>query len=350
MSQSSTQSRKRDFASSTARSSGARKTKSTTPYSPEFEQKLADRGVFPVGYRFADGRRSPKPNNIQELMDALSRRRSSLSSTAFSEEAFEEFRDNDVRASESAAMADLLPVIAGPKDKDYNPNGEVPFLRLEKFDPDISVPKPDRYYGAMPAQIDGSVRSDLTNYIIPSNRTNLPAAPNFFVEMKGISGRGNIAALQAMYDGAVGAKGILHLQNYGNAVPVHDANAYTITVTYCNSTLKIYATHPRESERGGETEYFMTELKAYGMTSDPETFRKGAAAYRNAREWAQEQRDNFITNANAAALRMSADRVSVSRTEVTADASSTAAGGSFVSETSADELASDTHTVKRRRA
>lgn len=246
-------------------------------------------------------------------------------------------------------MADLLPVIAGPKDKDYNPAGDVPFLRIEKFDPDISAPKPDRYYGAMPAQIDGSVRSDLTNYIIPSNRTNLPVAPNFLVEWKSSSGKEDIAARQAMYDGAVGAQGILHLQNYGNAMLVHDGNAYTITITYCSRTLMIYATHPRESATGG-TEYYMSLLNGYFMRGDSETFRNGAAAYRNAREWAQEQRDNFITNANAAALRMSADRVSVSQTEVTADASSTAAGGSFVSETSADELASDTHTVKRRRA
>lgn len=350
MSKSSTQSRKRDFASSTAKSSGTGK-KNISSYGPEFEQKLIDRGVFPIMYRLADGRDPPEPNNAQELMNALSRRRSSLSSTAFSKEAFREFRRNDARASsESAAMADLLPAIAGPKDKDYNPTGNVSFLRLEKFDPDISVPEPDRYYGAMPAQIDGSVRSDLTNYIIPSNRTNLPAAPNFFVEWKSAFEVASIAFRQAMYDGAVGAQGILHLQNYGNAVLVHDGNAYTITVTYCNSTLRFYATHTRESERGGEIEYYMTPLRSYSMTDTPETFRHGAAAYRNAREWAQEQRDNLIANANAAALRRSADRVSVSQTEVTADASSTAAGGSFRSETSADELASENNTVKRRRA
>lgn len=34
------------------------------------------------------------------------------------------------------------------------------------------------------------------------------------------------------------------------------------------------------------------------MTSDFETFRQGATAYRNARDWAKEQRDEAIRRAN----------------------------------------------------
>ena len=34
------------------------------------------------------------------------------------------------------------------------------------------------------------------------------------------------------------------------------------------------------------------------MTSNPDSFRKGATAFRNARDWAQEQRDGFISAAN----------------------------------------------------
>ncbi|KAG5295321.1 hypothetical protein I7I48_12169 [Histoplasma ohiense] len=42
----------------------------------------------------------------------------------------------------------------------------------------------------------------------------------------------------------------------------------------------------------------MTQLKGWSMTSDPGTFRHGASAYRNARDWAKEKRDEFIRDAN----------------------------------------------------
>jgi hypothetical protein len=42
----------------------------------------------------------------------------------------------------------------------------------------------------------------------------------------------------------------------------------------------------------------MTQLKGWSMTGDAETFRKGATAYRNARDWAKKMRDDFIMAAN----------------------------------------------------
>lgn len=45
-------------------------------------------------------------------------------------------------------------------------------------------------------------------------------------------------------------------------------------------------------------EYYVHQLKGWSMTSDFETFRQGATAYRNARDWAKEQRDEAIRRAN----------------------------------------------------
>ena len=42
----------------------------------------------------------------------------------------------------------------------------------------------------------------------------------------------------------------------------------------------------------------MYQLKGWSMTSDLETFRKGATYYRNGRDWAMEQRDEAIRRAN----------------------------------------------------
>lgn len=89
------------------------------------------------------------------------------------------------------------------------------------------------------------------------------------------------------------------LQSYQQDEPVRDNNAYTITSIYHGGTLKMYTSHvtpPRTPE--GRPEYYMHQLKGWSMTGDPETFRQGASAYRNARDWAKEQRDEAIRQAN----------------------------------------------------
>ncbi|KAK3700528.1 hypothetical protein LTR37_015929 [Vermiconidia calcicola] len=351
MSQSSSQQSKRKRASSTPKSRTSDKTKTTT-YSAELVQKAIDNGVYPKGYRMEDGKRPPNPDNIVEIRDILIRHRPSLSPSRFSENAFEEFQDSNERAtSEGVAMAQVIPTITGLKEKQFYSAGNIPFYRLAELDPELSAPNPAKYYGAPPKQIHKRVRGELDQYIIPSNATNRPVAPNFFLEGNSASGKPHVAQRQAMYDGWAGARGMHHLQNYGSSSLMYDSNAYTMEATYSDGQLKMYATHPRESASGG-TEYYMTQLETYAMTGNANSFRGGAAAYRNAREWTQRQRDLFIADANATALRMSTERVaSVSQTESHAEASSTVAEGSFSSETSADELALDSQsTTKKQRA
>ncbi|KAH8590102.1 hypothetical protein B0O99DRAFT_691945 [Bisporella sp. PMI_857] len=48
----------------------------------------------------------------------------------------------------------------------------------------------------------------------------------------------------------------------------------------------------------GTTEYHMTQVNGWVLTGNPASFRQGAAAFRNARDWAQEQRDSFISATN----------------------------------------------------
>jgi hypothetical protein len=347
---SSSQSRKRSHASSTSKSVAAGRTKTTTPYSAEFEQKLIDRGVYPEGYEGSDGE-PREPDNLQEIHQILAESRASLSPSKLTDDHFKKFkRDNRRATSESKAMAEVIPFITGSGDKQFETSGDLPFNRLLKFDSELSAPKPDKYYGARPEQINARVRRDLDEFIIPSNRTDLPAAPNFFLEGKSASGRFDVAERQAMYDGAVGARGILQLQNYGSTTSVPDGNAYTISAAYHAGPgfLQLYTTHPRESSTG-TTEYYMTQLGAYSMTNTPDTFRSGAAAYRNARDWAKQRRDHFIASANAAVLETAAEQVSTGPTESNTDAPSTAVvTGSFSSETSADELALDCTNERKR--
>ncbi|RJE19571.1 hypothetical protein PHISCL_08105 [Aspergillus sclerotialis] len=89
------------------------------------------------------------------------------------------------------------------------------------------------------------------------------------------------------------------LQVYQQEKLIYDNNAYTITSTYADGTLKLYTTHLTEPKGPDcRPEYIMTQLDAWAMTGNQETFLQGASAYRNARDWAKEKRDEFIRLAN----------------------------------------------------
>ena len=276
--------------------------KSFTPYSDEFEQKLIDIGVFTEGLEDANGD-TPEPSNFQELCDMLDKDRASLTSTPVMETVASEFIGASRQArSENSVMESVVPIITGSKDKDYFSASNIEFNNLHLFDKDLSKPKPDKYYGAKPANIDTRVRRDLDKYIVPSKRKELPAAPNFFLEGKSAGGRWDVAERQAIYDGANGARGILHLQNYGGPTLLYDNNAYTISAVYHprGRAIHFFATHPRPSvEEDDRTDYHFTLIDQFPMHRNADAFRKAIAAFRNAREWTKEQRDLFITNANS---------------------------------------------------
>lgn len=95
---------------------------------------MIDRGIYPDGYRQPNVSRPVKPENVSEIREVLARSRPSLSPSAFAETAFEDFRDSNCQAkAESKAMADLIPVIAGSKDKQYESMGDVPFYHLKPY-------------------------------------------------------------------------------------------------------------------------------------------------------------------------------------------------------------------------
>ncbi|KAM5473703.1 hypothetical protein MauCBS54593_002501 [Microsporum audouinii] len=274
------------------------KTTSTTAYNRNFEQKLIDYGIYPPGDTYPDGQKPAKPNNWLELSEQLAQSRASLS--LFSEREFEEFVEADLNASKEKPVVRLaIPSIEGRVSDVRCMGGDCPFGNLAPLtDGTLANAKPDHFFGARPEQLNPNIRDTLSGYILPSTQGSLPIAPNFFLEAKGPDGSPAVATRQACYNGALGARGIHKLQSYKQE-PIYDDNAYTITSTYLAGTLKLYATHliaPRE--HNGRPKYIMTQLKGWLMTSDLETFRKGATAYRNARDWAKEQRDKFIRAAN----------------------------------------------------
>lgn len=341
MNKTSSKSQKR---SSTSDTSGVTR---SSPYSQDFEQKLIDEGIYL-------NNRSTKPQNWAEINECITRPRSSLSPSQFSDGAFERFREDDERAvREIKVMARVISTIAGESDRRYMSTGDAPFNHMEKFaDGQLTAAVPDVFYGADPERVDQKVRLALGHHIVPSNDESLPAAPNFFLEAKSAGGRHDVGKRQACHDGAIGARGMHSLQNYGAAKPLYDNNAYTVTSTYHGGLglLKMYATHPTEPKSpGGKPEYHMTPLRSFAMTNTPNSFRQGAAAYRSARDWSQSERDRFIANANEEARRRSTEAASFSTVDDSRARSSTIVEADFLdSDTSADELAFDRDIASKR--
>jgi hypothetical protein len=156
-----------------------------------------------------------------------------------------------------------------------------------------------------------------------------------------------VAKRQAMYDGAVGARAMHKLQNYGADELVYDNMAYSFSSTYQDGRLQIYSTHPTKPlTPGGQPEYHMTKTKGFDMTSDRETFVKGATAYRDNRDLAMTYRDSFIEQANERARQMPISSSTTTFSDSRASLSPLIVG----SDTSEDELARNEVTpVKRPR-
>lgn len=302
--QTSARSRKRKPKFALDERSSTKRTKTTPscgPYGRNFQQKLIDGGIYPDEYEYFDGQVPPEPSNMEEINQRLIQCRSSLSSSRFSNENFKEFkRANGHALKENKVFKTVIPIIEGKIADDKCVEGDVSFTNLEPLTNNIlTAAKPDLYYGARPEQLDRRVRDELNDRIIPSTQDDLPIAPNFFLAVKGPQGNLQVAKRQACYDGALGARGMHSLQSYGKDESTYDNNAYTITSTYLAGFLQIYTVHPIQSAiPGGRTEYCMNPLRSFAINDSADSFRQGVTAYRNARDWAKEQRDEAIKRSN----------------------------------------------------
>ncbi|KAI9765135.1 MAG: hypothetical protein M1839_005613, partial [Geoglossum umbratile] len=314
--------------SKSTRKTGARK---SSAYNRDFEQHLIDHGFYP-------NNRAQKPNNWEEINDRIAQPRPSLSPSHFSDGAFEIFQQtNEEALSEDKVMRTAFPIISG--NANIPNEGGLVFTNLEPLtDGTLVDAKPDFYDGARPEQIDQRVRKKLGSYIIPSTHQHAPSLPNLFVEGKGPDGSTAVAKRQACYDGALDARGMHKLQSFGTATP-YDNNAYTITSTYHGGHLQMYTTHPTQPKAPGrEPEYHMTQLRSFSMIDTPERFREGASAFRNARDWAKEQRDKLTAAANGRVMDMPTETSTLESSSYSMLSSSTTEPTLLESDTSADEL------------
>lgn len=287
--------------------------KRTGPHHRGFQQHLIDHGVYPAKYEnVLKGWKPPQPDNKDDILRVLAQRRPSLSESRFLDDDFERFERANARIlGEWQVLYRVIPFIEGDSRFDNCDYGQIPFSNLDPLTDGTLVPgNPDLYYGNQPEALDIEIRTELSGHIIPSTKLDVPILPNFFLAVKGPDGSAAVAERQASYDGALGARGFRSLQVYSDTAVEYDNKAYTITSTYHQGTLKIYASHPIPSSGpGGGSEYATTLLKAYALVSDVDTFRAGATAFRNARDWAMQQRIEAINKANMKAKQYRSDPV-----------------------------------------
>ena len=289
---------------STRPTSVSSKARRSSAYDKDFEQNLIDHGIYPKGYEYSDGESEPEPLNLESVREELSAPRPSLSPSRFTPSAFKSFaRANDRVISEGKVMSDLLPVIRG--NADIPNEGNLAFTNFYSITNGLTVDAvPDLYDGAQPRDIGKTIREDLNKTIIPTNHTRAPVAPNFFVEAKAPRGGADVAGRQACYDGALGVRAMHSLQNYGKEDATYDGNAYTFSSTYHSGTgtLQLNAHHMTAPKAPGDRpEYHMTQVDGWMLTGNIDSFRRGATAFRNARDLAKRHRDTLIQDANVKA-------------------------------------------------
>lgn len=267
--------------------------------------------MFHHRYRFPDGRAPPKPSNWDDMNERMLQHRASLSSSQFSDGAHDEFVQADADAKKEDQVAKfVIPIIAGKTQDASCASGNIPFRNHDPLMDDNLVPgHPDLYYGARPEQLNRRAREDLSNQIIPSTQIDLPIAPNFFLAIKGPDGAPAIAKQQALYDATFGERGQVSLESWGQDGTVSDNKAHTITSSYQDGQLKIYSVHAAQPNgtNNSRPEYYMHQISAHAMTNNREIFREGASAFRNLRDYAEEQRNGAIQRANERAKKIEAD-------------------------------------------
>ncbi|MCJ1270937.1 hypothetical protein MMC22_010835 [Lobaria immixta] len=274
----------------------------TSAYDPIFEQHLIDHGIYPHGYGHGDNDNgSVYPDNWEEIDEMLARPRRSLSPSRFPREAFLQFEKTNTEAlSENTVMSKAFPIIAGTANIPSEQN--ILFGNLEDLTDGIIVQaRPDFYDGSRPAELDQHIREKLGPYIVPSTNTTAPCLPNFFTEGKGPDGSPVVCMRQALYNGALGARGVHELRSYIGVERLYDNNSYTISSSYQSGsgTLRLDTIHPTPSTKPNRKYGFrMTKLGIWSMTHNSDAFRVGATAFRNARDWAKQKREELIAAAN----------------------------------------------------
>ncbi|KAI9889024.1 MAG: hypothetical protein M1814_006027 [Vezdaea aestivalis] len=257
-----------------------------SPYDKNFEQLLSDDGIHMT-------HRDKKPDNWEKIIQELTQETQSPSSSQFTDDQFEAFLNAmDDATSEARVLNSIFPQLLGDATI---PSGEnLIFNNLDPLIEGITTARPDFYDGIRSKSLDPQIRNDLSSSIVPSKQSRAPILPTFFIEAKGPDGSMAVGKRQACYYGALGARAFRELQSYCRRQGgLSLDSAHTITSTYQNGYLQLYTVHITADDQ-----YKMTPLASFALMNSRDSFAQGVGALRNAREWAQKEREAAVVEAN----------------------------------------------------
>lgn len=266
--------------------------KRSSAYSPNFAHLLAAKGVSARS-------RDHKAANHQEWTDILEQPRPSLSPSRMSDGHYDRFVEAvDSAANEDEVMMEVFPIIRGKRRQPSRANTKLG--NLEPLREGLVMPQPDYYEGDDIAIGNRQLRERLDKSIVPSVHSHYPFLPNFFAEAKGPDGTIAVAERQLCHVGALGARAMHRVENLGRQKESFDNKARTASAALTGrGHLDLFSHHvspPRRS--GGHMQTHMTPLRSFSLGNNPNTFRQGVTAFRNASDYASKHRKESIEKAH----------------------------------------------------
>ncbi|CAK7273137.1 hypothetical protein SEPCBS57363_005503 [Sporothrix epigloea] len=273
------------------------KSQKTGPFNVDFSLHLADHQIHPP-------EASQEPE-MEDIMAALAAPRPGDLLSQISAEAFKSFRRCVMGAkSEGDVLANVVPTLLGQNAANFDTARNLVFAKIRPLtDGSLVAPKPDLYDGVNPITLAKAIREELADVVVPSKVGGNPVVPNFFFEIAGTNNKLEAAELRARYHGAIGARAMTAMQNYGKQAPVYDGMAYTFSAVLSRNVLEIFAHHiTAPTTAGGKPEYHMNSVSSTLLSENRDALIRGITAFRNCRDLAKRWRDDFAQAANAPRL------------------------------------------------
>jgi hypothetical protein len=172
---------------------------------------LIDGGIYPKHYKYMDPDGPQKPNNLDEVVQRLSQPQPAISSTVLDHEFREYTKAIPYASKDNAVKASVIPMFLRAIGSSDIVQKNVRFNNLTSpadslKEEDLGKAKSDFYYGCQPEQVNANVRKTLSRHIVPSSLTNLPIAPNFFMNPGRGSGRRTSATGEKVHDSRSGTR------------------------------------------------------------------------------------------------------------------------------------------------